>query len=180
MSRYVDNIEFVTELCCACGIPFAMTADFMRRRRNDHKEFYCPNGHRQWYSGKTEAQKLREELERKQRALEAEAGRAMALERQRDKVSRSYAKMRERVKNGVCPCCNRTFQNLMQHMKTQHPEYGERQMLRVMRDTYGLTQQAVADEIGVSPAYVSLYERERPVPAYAVIKISEWVAGNAS
>jgi hypothetical protein len=23
----------------------------------------------------------------------------------------------------VCPCCQRSFQNLSRHMKTKHPEY---------------------------------------------------------
>jgi hypothetical protein len=23
----------------------------------------------------------------------------------------------------VCPCCRRTFQNLMRHMQTQHPTF---------------------------------------------------------
>jgi hypothetical protein len=25
---------------------------------------------------------------------------------------------------GVCPCCNRTFQQLARHMKAKHPGYG--------------------------------------------------------
>ena len=31
-------------------------------------------------------------------------------------------KQLKRVHNGVCPCCNRSFQNLQKHMKTKHPE----------------------------------------------------------
>lgn len=30
-----------------------------------------------------------------------------------------------RVKNGVCPCCNRSFQNLKRHMNTKHPNWSE-------------------------------------------------------
>jgi hypothetical protein len=29
------------------------------------------------------------------------------------------------VANGVCPCCNRTFQNLARHMAGKHPDYEE-------------------------------------------------------
>lgn len=32
-------------------------------------------------------------------------------------------RMKNRVGNGVCPCCNRHFKNLQGHMKTKHPEF---------------------------------------------------------
>lgn len=179
MSKFVDGIEFVTEECCSCGIPFAMTKDFQRRRLNDHKLFYCPSGHSQHYTGKSEAQKLREQLEKTQRNLEAESGRAALLEQHRNQVSRSYGKMRERVKNGVCPCCNRTFQNLLQHMRTEHPDFGEHDQLKSLRGAYGLTQQALGAEIGVPASYISLYERTRPVPEWAAVNISQWIQSNA-
>tara|TARA_Y100000310_G_scaffold338946_1_gene430083 strand:- start:1163 stop:1354 length:192 start_codon:yes stop_codon:yes gene_type:complete len=34
-------------------------------------------------------------------------------------------KLKNRAKAGVCPCCNRTFQNLSRHMETKHPDFGE-------------------------------------------------------
>jgi hypothetical protein len=32
-------------------------------------------------------------------------------------------KLRKRIKNGVCPCCTRSFTNLRRHLQTKHPEY---------------------------------------------------------
>ncbi len=32
---------------------------------------------------------------------------------------------RERIVSGVCPCCNRTFQNLARHIAGQHPDFAE-------------------------------------------------------
>jgi len=179
MSNYVDEIEFITEECCNCGMPFAMTKDYQRRRLDDHESFYCPRGHGQHYSGKTEAQKLKKQLEQKQRMLEAESGRAALLEQQRDQLGRSYGKMRERVKNGVCPCCSRTFQNLLQHMRTKHPKFDSHDHLKSLRDAFGLTQSALAEEIGVPPSYISLYERDRSVPDWAETNIAGWVDSNA-
>lgn len=175
MTKYVDGIQFVTEECCSCGMPFAMTADFRRRRLNDRKDWYCPRGHAQHYTGKSEAQKLRDQLSRTERRLEAESGRASLLEGQRDNLQRSYGRMRERVKNGVCPCCNRTFQNLLRHMRTKHPEFGQNNTLRALRDAYGLTQQALGEEVGIPGNYVSSFERDRYVPEHAKIAINEWV-----
>lgn len=33
-------------------------------------------------------------------------------------------KVKRRVSKGVCPCCNRTFENLARNMESQHPAYG--------------------------------------------------------
>lgn len=30
-------------------------------------------------------------------------------------------RIKNRVGNGVCPCCNRSFGNLHRHMQTKHP-----------------------------------------------------------
>lgn len=178
MSNYIDSIEFVTEECCTCGMPFAMTADFKQRRLADRRLFYCPSGHAQHYTGKSQEQKLREKLDAERRRADAESGRASLLEDQRDQVARAHKRMRERVKNGVCPCCNRTFQNLLEHMRTQHPDFGRHQQLRALRDTYGLTQQAVAEEARVLTHHVSLYERQKPVARYAETALDEWMERN--
>jgi DNA-binding XRE family transcriptional regulator len=172
MSNYVDGIEFVTELCCNCGMAFAMTSDFKLRRRNDHQSFYCPAGHGQHYTGKSEEQKLREQLE-------AESGRAALLEQERAEAEKKYRRIRDRVKNGVCPCCNRTFQGLLNHMRTEHPEFGSPKILKTLREAMGLTQSALAKEIGLAhPSYVSGYENERPVPAYAEKRLERWISAH--
>lgn len=178
MSKYVDGIEFVTEECCNCGMPFAMTKDFYNRRQNDHKSFYCPAGHSQYYAGKSEAQKLKEKLAKKQEQLDAQHARAARLEREKGKVTRNYKKMRERVKNGVCPCCNRTFQNLLDHMHTEHPDFESNEVARNLRDAYGLTQADLGDEVGVPASYISLYENNKAVPEWANDRISNWVVEN--
>ena len=81
--------------------------------------------------------------------------------------------------NGVCPCCTRTFPNLAAHMKTKHPDFGAPMMFKTLREMFGLTQRAVADEIGVPSQYVSMFEREKPVPALAAERLSAWVETNA-
>jgi len=172
MSTFVNNVEFVTEECCNCHMQFAMTADFQRRRRNDHKSFFCPAGHSQHYTGATEETRLKRELERREQMLEAERARAVRLADEKAAVQRAHSRMRTRVMNGVCPCCNRTFQNLMRHMQTEH---AEQFTLKHLRTAFGLTQTAVANEIGISPSYVSSHEGGKYVPPYAEEKIKEWI-----
>lgn len=169
---FVGSVELATEICCKCGMCFAMTRDFMDRRRKDRAMFYCPAGHAQHYTGETEEQRLKRELERQQQITEAERARAARIERERNQVAKAHHRMRQRVFNGVCPCCNRTFQNLMAHMKTEHS--GELNLAN-LRQAFGMTQAQVAEEIGVTNAQVSLYERGKPVPVWAGAAIETWL-----
>jgi DNA-binding XRE family transcriptional regulator len=153
-------------------MPFAMTRDFNDRRLKDRADWFCPRGHAQHYIGKSEEQKLREEVERQRQMREAEEARRLRVEQERDQVARAHHKMRVRVMNGVCPCCNRTFQNLMQHMKSEHA--GEFN-LRTLRTAFGMSQGALAKEIGVNQVYVSQHERGKHVPAYAARAIELWI-----
>lgn len=122
--------ELVVENCCECGVTFAMTRDLYNRRRNDHKGFFCPNGHQQYYSSKSEAEKLREQLKEKDQSLDYYRTANNNLhnritEKNHEIRAHKAAKTRlkNRVKHGVCPCCNRTFKQLAEHMKQMHPEY---------------------------------------------------------
>lgn len=129
----VATVRLVRESCCNCSVVFAMPSELCDRRRNDHQTFYCPNGHPQYYTGKTDAQKERERREaaerdlefvRQQRdsALKSNSGlRAVATRRARD-----LERLEERVLAGVCPCCHRTFQNLHRHVKTKHPAFAKK------------------------------------------------------
>lgn len=47
-------------LTCECGIIYAVPAEWVRQRREDHKTFHCPNGCRRWFPYKTEEELLAE------------------------------------------------------------------------------------------------------------------------
>jgi DNA repair exonuclease SbcCD ATPase subunit len=123
---------FVAITCCheGCGVIFGMEKSFYEERRKDHARWYCPNGHNQFFSGKSEAEKLRDELATKNRQLEfAEADKSRlrsqlsTAQHGRAVIKGLMSKMKVRVAHGVCPCCNRTFQNVARHMKTKHPKW---------------------------------------------------------
>ena len=46
-----------------------------------------------------------------------------AAERSAAAYKGHLTRVKRRVGNGVCPCCNRTFKNLADHMTTKHPDY---------------------------------------------------------
>ena len=35
--------DYEVEDCLYCGFPFGLPVDFVKRRRRDHKSFYCPS-----------------------------------------------------------------------------------------------------------------------------------------
>lgn len=74
--------------------------------------FYCPNGHRQHYT-QSESDRLRGLLDEANRSKTQLAANYAALQREHNRVTK-------RVSAGVCPCCNRTFQNLARHMASRH------------------------------------------------------------
>lgn len=121
------SIDLVTITCCrnGCGVVFAVPSDFEGFRRKDHQLFYCPNGHDQHFPGETREEKACKELAR-ERANHDQTKAAL-----RDKEAKLIAKdketsrLKKRVKNGVCPCCKRSFVNLASHMKTEHPKFAE-------------------------------------------------------
>lgn len=117
------NVTLVFEDCVNCGVVFAIPEELRAQRVYDHKRFYCPNGHNMVYTGKTEAEKLQERLDRTNQMLTHEQNRNESLKRQHAVTKGKLTKTRNRIGNGVCPCCGRTFANVAAHMKTNHPDY---------------------------------------------------------
>lgn len=166
------GFQLVTEACCKCGMVFAMDADYRKRRMDDHGTFHCPAGHPQSYRGRSEAEQLRDDLERQKQITEAAEARVARVRHERDQVAKAHSRMRRRVFNGVCPCCNRTFQNVMRHMKTEHSDQFD---LRHVREVFGMTQAQVADEAGVASFQVSAYERGKPLRGFVRTAIEQWL-----
>lgn len=52
--------KYAIETCCNCGMHFAVPVDFQNRRKEDHKTFYCPSGHGQAYTGKSQCEFAKE------------------------------------------------------------------------------------------------------------------------
>lgn len=134
MNNVASITKFITlqsvGACCQCGIQFAFDSEIVARRQADGKGFYCPNGHSQSYCD-SEVTRLKRQLESKDKQLQNEKEWSVMYRKQRDDIQKSANALRgvvtrtkNRIKHGVCPCCKRNFQNVREHMKTQHPEYG--------------------------------------------------------
>lgn len=125
--------QFEEQDCIECFMKFLVPKGFSARRQQDKRSFYCPNGHSMSYR-ESEADRLKAQLLQQQQATRAAEERAAKEERWRREAREEArhlekrlaaqrgvtTRLKNRVANGVCPCCNRTFANLAAHMKTKH------------------------------------------------------------
>ena len=119
MSLEMQYTETLIVTHCWCGIAFAIPNnlyDWMHRREGS--SCYCPIGHTLVFSNTLQEQndKLKQRVQATRDLLEAE-------ERSHRATKGQVTRMRKRESAGVCPCCNRSFQNVARHMSTKHPEY---------------------------------------------------------
>lgn len=127
----INHVEtFVTEECITCGITFAVTSGYQYQRKQDHVCYFCPNGHQQAWTGKTEAQIEKEKGIRLQQQLDQERAAAARLKAERESLDRrlraakgQQTKLRKRIAAGTCPECDQSFADLASHMQHDHPEF---------------------------------------------------------
>ena len=122
MSTFTSTVGFVVETCChkGCGVTFALNRDHYNRLQAEKgSSFYCPNGHGQHYTGKSDEQKLREAAAR-ETALRDQLSAAI---REGEVTKAALLRDRARFAAGICPCCTRSFDNVRRHMSSQHPDY---------------------------------------------------------
>ena len=106
--------------CYSCHIIFGMTQETIDTQKRDGKTFYCPNGHVQNWMKESWQAKLENELQEVRRIRDIERFNRWKAEHERDKALRAKKKLRERIQNGVCPECHRSFDNLRRHMAHKH------------------------------------------------------------
>jgi hypothetical protein len=121
------------EECCRCGVAFGIPADLQRAFLDDrNRYFYCPNGHRQHYLGKSAEQKERERAERAEALAErrlasmyAARDQAAAAERSARTLKGHVTRLRNRIAAGICPVpsCRRNFLDVKVHIATEHPAW---------------------------------------------------------
>jgi hypothetical protein len=120
----------ITETCIAyeCGVLFGVPADWKRQRQQDHKLFYCPNGHQQYYGAKTKEEQLRDQLAEANRSLDFHRQRGDRLEDRNGRLTRSNSalrgvatKLKRKAAAGECGFCHTRFADVAAHVEAEHP-----------------------------------------------------------
>lgn len=127
--------NFVHIRCYACKVDFGMDQPTYDTLQKSGARFNCPFGHPQHFTaGPTEADQLRAKLQAQEQATLKAQEQALRERRWREEASEATrhaerrlaaqrgvtTRMKNRVANGVCPCCNRSFSDLRRHMASKH------------------------------------------------------------
>lgn len=120
MSTINETVSLEATTCAACGVVFAFPHSLMEARRDNGGTMYCPNGHPLSYNSRMK--ELERKLEQKEAELRAEKCKLISTRIEKEDAIAKLERHKKRTRNGVCPCCNRSFVNLQRHMKTKHPE----------------------------------------------------------
>ncbi len=117
------EIEFIQIECADCNQSFAITKTLWKRRKEDHKTFYCPDGHSNYYPQKTELEKTKEELYRAQRSRDWYESLAAERRRSMSSLKGQITKTKNKLVKGNCPECDEHFEDLAKHIQCKHPEF---------------------------------------------------------
>lgn len=123
--EFTETVLLVTLNCSECHILFALQKEMNSGLQQNHTTFYCPNGHRQYYPGKTEEARLREQLS-EAHANVAHYRELFATETKAHSATKGQVtRLRKRVLAGDCSFCHRHFPNVEQHMRDEHDKVAD-------------------------------------------------------
>jgi uncharacterized Zn finger protein (UPF0148 family) len=107
----------LTEINCGkCGGVYAITERYREQKAQAGGYWHCPYCDTSWGFGESENDRLKKEVEAERRRKDEALSRANEANAERDRALRKL----KRVGRGVCPECNRTFENLARHMNCKH------------------------------------------------------------
>jgi hypothetical protein len=113
--------------CGMCGGTYAIDSRYHTQKTVHGGYWNCPYCQVRWgfdLDG-TELARLKRKLEYAEARTERERETRERTERQLTATRGVVTRIKNRVGHGVCPCCNRTFQDLARHMKGKHPDYAK-------------------------------------------------------
>ena len=124
-----EAMGVLTRVRCWCGIQHAVPQSLRNeqlRQFHDGRSpqmIYCPLGHQHQPAGVTDAERLRRRLLEREAAHDQTKAELRDTEHRRRAEKAAKTRLKNRIVNGVCPCCHRTFANLRRHMVSKHPDY---------------------------------------------------------
>lgn len=116
------TVQMTDMTCGECGIQFAVPESWRAEKQRTGNGWFCPNGHSRVYS-ESDEKKARNALEEERKRHVSTLARLNEAEAAERKAKAEIKRMKSRASAGVCPCCNRTFQQLLRHMKIKHPNH---------------------------------------------------------
>lgn len=121
------SADLSTITCGKCGGIYAISERF-RQQKEEHSGYWnCPYCDCSWGYGTSTVDKLKQELDMERKRKEWAQTDAKNERRRRIALKGQVTKIKNRVGNGICPCCNRSFHNLARHMSSKHPDFKKKE-----------------------------------------------------
>jgi hypothetical protein len=119
---YVGTLTIIN--CGKCQIRFAIPESMYDHLRQTGETWWCPNGHPRGFR-ESENAKLKKSLAAARSRATHLADQLQATELSRRATKGHLTRIRNRIANGVCPWCQRSFTNVRAHVTSQHPDYAD-------------------------------------------------------
>lgn len=126
------STDLVTIVCGVCGGIYAIAERYRYIKQEQGGFWKCPYCQNLWGYGTSENERLKQQLVKKEREVKQERKRkewaqqeTRVTEYRCRELKGRLSKIKKRVGNGVCPCCNRSFNDLRRHMNIKHPSYAK-------------------------------------------------------
>jgi hypothetical protein len=138
--KFAGDASLVVVCCNQCHITYAIPESLdkaMLRWRGDKSNGWkttCPMGHTWWYVGENDIERAERIAANARQREQATRDLLHHEERSHAATKGHLTRQKRRASAGMCPCCNRTFQQLKRHMDGQHPEYVEANAPAAARD----------------------------------------------
>ena len=118
------GVQLTTINCGECSGTYAINERYRENRERDGDGWHCPYCRVGWgYWGNGKIEKLEKELKAVRKRKEWAEQEAKNAENRRRAEKAAKTRIKNRIANGVCPCCNRSFKDLHRHMQSKHPDY---------------------------------------------------------
>jgi len=117
------QVTLIKMTCLGCSGIYAISKKWIDKIKRSGGSWYCPYCGQSWIYTETDVSILEEKLRLNKNLLVAEQARHDQTQASLSAQKGVTTRLKNRIKNGVCPCCNRHFKNLHRHMKNQHPDF---------------------------------------------------------
>jgi hypothetical protein len=125
MTSTMTYSETLVVVHCWCGIAVAIPSNLNRwAKQSSRNVIHCPLGHEFVYGDSYEEklEKAQQQVAEERRRVQATRDLLRAEERSHVATRGHLTRVKKRVHRGVCPHCNRSFDDLRRHMRSKHRE----------------------------------------------------------
>ena len=121
----LTTTEVMTEwICITCRVHFAIPQSLNDAKFRLGGFVFCPNGHQSgWREGQEERDKRNSEriIAKLKTQMDQKDAEIRAVGIREQEAQRKLKRVHARIHAGVCPHCQRNFQNVALHMANKHP-----------------------------------------------------------